>query len=102
MKKIKKRFQNLPSWIKNKYLVSFFLFSIWILFFDTHSVVNQFKKRSQIKIIENDIRFFNEEIMKDQKIINLLSSDTLSDELEKYFREKLFLSKKNEEIFMIE
>ena len=101
MKKIKERIQNLPSWIKNKYLVSFFLFSIWILFLH-HSVVNQFKKRSQIKIIENDIRFFNEEIMKDQKIINLLSSDTLSDELEKYFREKLFLSKKNEEIFMIE
>ena len=33
---------------------------------------------------------------------SILDQDTLTKELEKYFREKMFLSKKNEEIFMIE
>ena len=78
------------------------MFFIWIVFFDTHSIRNQIKKERQIQAIEKDIKYYNNEIKHDSELIQILSQDTLTDELEKYFREKMFLSKKNEEIFMIE
>ena len=102
MNKIAKLYKVMPKWIKNKYFLSGFLFFIWIVFFDTHSIRNQIKKERQIQAIEKDIKYYNNEIKHDSELIQILSQDTLTDELEKYFREKMFLSKKNEEIFMIE
>ena len=102
MNKIAKLYKVTPKWIKNKYFLSGFLFFIWIVFFDTHSITNQIKKERQIQAIEKDIKYYNNEIKHDSELIQILSQDTLTDELEKYFREKMFLSKKNEEIFMIE
>ena len=102
MNKIAKLYKVTPKWIKNKYFLSGFLFFIWIVFFDTHSIRNQIKKERQIQATEKDIKYYNNEIKHDSELIKILSQDTLTDELEKYFREKMFLSKKNEEIFMIE
>ena len=102
MKKLEKLYKITPKWVKNKYFLSGFIFFIWIAFFDTHSVKNQIKKERQIKKIEQDIKYYNKETEQDLKLIQILSQDTLTEELEKYFREKMFLSKKNEEIFMIE
>ena len=102
MNKIAKLYKVTPKWIKNKYFLSGFLFFIWIVFFDTHSIKNQIKKERQIQSIKKDIKYYNNEIEHDSELIQILSQDTLTDELEKYFREKMFLSKNNEEIFMIE
>ena len=102
MNRIAKLYKVTPKWIKNKYFLSGFLFFIWIVFFDTHSIRNQIKKERQIQATEKDIKYYNNEIKHDSELIKILSQDTLTDELEKYFREKMFLSKKNEEIFMIE
>ena len=102
MNKIAKLYKVTPKWIKNKYFLSGFLFFIWIVFFDTHSIRNQIKKERQIQATEKDIKYYNNEIKHDSELIKILSQDTLTDELEKYFREKMFLSKKNEEIFIIE
>ena len=41
-------------------------------------------------------------IDQDQKLLNTIRTDSLTLDLEKYFREVLFLSKKNEEVFIIE
>ena len=102
MNKIAKLYKVTPKWIKNKYFLSGFLFFIWIVFFDTHSIKNQIKKERQIQSIKKDIKYYNNEIEHDSELIQILSQDTLSEELEKYFREKMFLSKTNEEVFMIE
>lgn len=102
MNKLQKLYRMLTKWSKNRYFLSGFLFLIWIIFFDTHSIKNQIKKERQIKKIEQDIKYYSNEIEQDLELIHILSQDTLSEELEKYFREKMFLSKKNEEVFMIE
>ena len=102
MNKLKKLYRMLTKWVKNRYFLSGFLFLIWIFFFDTHSIKNQIKKERQIKKIEQDIQYYSNEIEQDLELIQILSQDTLSEELEKYFREKMFLSKTNEEVFMIE
>tara|TARA_B100000902_G_scaffold395026_1_gene452646 strand:- start:1430 stop:1738 length:309 start_codon:yes stop_codon:yes gene_type:complete len=102
MNKLAKLYKVTPKWLKNKYFLSGFVFFIWITFFDTHSIKNQINKEIQIQKIEQDIKYYDKEIEHDLELIQILSQDTLSEELEKYFRTKMFLSKKNEEIFMIE
>ena len=85
-----------PPWLKNRYLISAVFFFIWISFFDSNSFLNQIKKKNEIHNIKNNIQYYKKEIKKDQALIQLLSSDTLTPELEKFFREELFLSKNNQ------
>ncbi len=101
-KKIVFIYHKLPRWMKNRYFISSILFFIWMFFFDTNSMLIQIKQKREIKKIENNIQYYNQEIKSDNVTIDILSNDTLTAELEKYLRENLFLSRKNEEIFIIE
>ncbi len=101
-KKIVLIYNKLPRWMKNRYFISSVLFFIWMFFFDTNSMLIQIKQKREIKKIENNIQYYNQEIKSDNMKIEILSNDTLTAELEKYLRENLFLSKKNEEVFIIE
>ena len=72
---------------------------IWILFLDSNSVVVNIKLKSQINDLENKINQLQKEIEIDKKLITSLKN---LDSLEKYGREKHFMKKQNEEIFIIE
>ena len=74
-------------------------FLIWILFLDSNSVVVNIKLKSQINDLENKINQLQKEIEIDKKLIATLKN---LDSLEKYGREKHFMKKQNEEIFIIE
>ena len=93
--------KKIPNWLKNRYLLSAIIFAIWMTFFDTSSLLVKYQKTKEIKKLEKDVHFYQNEIKKDQNLIKVLSSDSLTPELEKYLREEIFLSKKNEEIFII-
>ena len=72
---------------------------IWILFLDSNSVVVNIKLKSQINDLEEKINQLQKEIEIDKKLITTLKN---LDSLEKYGREKHFMKKQNEEIFIIE
>ena len=100
-KKISAIYQKVPSWLKNRYFLSAIIFTIWIFLFDTNSVLFQINQKKEKTKIVSDIEYYKNEIQKDEKLINVLSSDSLTPDLERYLREVLFLSKKNEEVFII-
>ena len=100
--KIINLYKTIPNWLKNRYFISCFIFSIWIIFFDINSIITQINQQKEINKIENDINYYKEEIAKDSEIIKIISSDSLTDEFDRYLREVLFLSRKNEEILIIE
>ncbi|MAQ69630.1 MAG: septum formation initiator [Flavobacteriales bacterium] len=101
-KKIKELYQKSPNWVKNGYFVSAIIFVIWILFFDTNSILKNIERENKINQLKTDIEYYKTEIKKDKALINVISQDSLTEDLEKYFREQLLLSKKNEEIFIVE
>ena len=101
-KRITYIYNKIPPILKNRYLLSAIFFCIWILFFDTNSLSIQLKQKKEIKQLKQDIIYYQKEITKDNQIIDIINSDTLTPNLEKYLRENLFLSKKNEEVFIIE
>jgi len=83
----------------NIYILITIVFLIWILFLDSNSVVVNIKLKSQINDLENKINQLQKEIEIDKKLIASLKN---LDSLEKYGREKHFMKKQNEEIFIIE
>ncbi|SNR67753.1 Septum formation initiator [Maribacter sedimenticola] len=90
------------KWFKvvtNMYVLVLSAFVIWMLFFDTNSLMIHLELRKEIKKLEKTQDFLKKEIAKDKKIIEKLSSEG---ELEKFAREEYYLKKKNEEIYLIE
>ncbi|KPM31671.1 Septum formation initiator [Croceitalea dokdonensis DOKDO 023] len=83
----------------NMYVLVLTLFVIWMAFFDTNSLLIHLELRKEINKLEEQKKFLQSEIAKDKKILKTLSSE---EELEKFAREKYYMKKDNEEIFLIE
>lgn len=87
------------SLLTNMYILVLTAFVIWMLFFDTNSLLIHLELKKQINKLEKQQEFLREEIANDKKILEKLSDP---DELEKFAREQYYLKKKNEEIYLIE
>ena len=74
-------------------------FLVWMFFFDTNSFLIQKELQSQIESLEAEKKYLEGEIEKDRKALKNLSSD---EAMEKFARERYFLKKKNEAVFIIE
>jgi cell division protein DivIC len=85
--------------LTNIYVLVLTAFVVWMLFFDTNSLLIHRELKKEIKNLEKTQDFLQNEIEKDKKIIKKLSD---SNELEKFAREQYYLKKKNEEIYLIE
>ncbi len=83
----------------NIYVIVLTAFVIWMVFFDTNSLMIHLELKKQIKTLEKQQEFLKEEIQKDKKTLEKLSDPK---ELEKFAREQYYLKKKNEEIYLIE
>lgn len=81
------------------YVLVLTAFVIWMLFFDTNSLLIHLELKKEINKLEKQKEFLKKEISKDKEIIEKLSDPK---ELEKFAREQYYLKKKNEEIYLIE
>lgn len=89
-------------WFKttsNRYLLIGVLFIVWMTFFDTNSFLIQRELNKEIKSLEANTKFYSNEIQRDLDFIESMSD---IEQIEKYAREKYYLKKDNEEIFLIE
>lgn len=87
------------KFLTNTYVLVLTAFVIWMLFFDTNSLLIHLELKKEIHKLEKQQDFLEKEIEKDKIIIEKLSN---KEELEKFAREQYFLKKKNEEIYLIE
>lgn len=97
IKKIKK--SKFYKQFGNIYLIITTVFLIWIFFWDSNSVIVNLKLRKEINQLEKRKAELEKNIAIDKKIISSLEN---LDSLERYAREKLFMKKENEEIYIIE
>ncbi len=89
----------MPKFLKNKFLIIFIIFAIWMLFFDANSLLlhKDLNKEKEAKL--DEIEHYKEEFKKDQKAIKELSSE---EGLEKFAREAYYMKRENEDIYIIE
>jgi cell division protein DivIC len=94
-------FKNTP-WYKyffNKYTLVMAFFTIWMLFLDNYSYLDHRILNKEINALEDNKTYYKEEIKKDVSDIKKLQSP---DQIEKYAREKYYMKRENEDIYIIE
>ncbi len=85
--------------VSNLYILISVVFFIWIFFIDSNSILVNIKLNKEISELKERKDILENQIQIDKKIISNLQNP---DSLEKYAREKLYMKKENEEIFIIE
>ncbi|NDP21647.1 MAG: hypothetical protein GZ091_11295 [Paludibacter sp.] len=83
----------------NKYLIVFVVFMVFITFFDEHNLINRWQTHQKISQLEDELKFFQEEIKATRQKKNELESNNQN--LEKFAREQYLMKKENEDIFII-
>ncbi len=90
------------SWFKfisNKYIWVLLFFASWMIFLDNYSYFDHHILNNQIDELEENKAYYQEEIKKDEKQIKMLQNP---EQIEKYAREKYFMKKDSEDIYIIE
>jgi len=83
-------------WI-NKYSISFFLFFAWLLFFDKHNLMTQWQLRKTVHELEQSKEEFD-----DMLVTARLEKEHLEQNKERYAREKYYMHKADEDVYIIE
>lgn len=85
--------------VSNKYLLISLLFGVWMLFLDNYSYMDQRQINNQIDELQDNKKYYQDEIRKDKENIKLLKNQ---DQVEKYAREKYYMKRENEEVYIVE
>ena len=83
-------------WI-NKYTISAFLFFAWLLFFDNHNLITQWQLRKTVNELEQSKEEFDNLLVSAR-----LEKEDLEKNKERYAREKYFMHKADEDVYIIE
>jgi cell division protein DivIC len=99
MNRIQDIIRKLPKPLRNKYLILFLLFILWIIFIDDYNLINQNKIKNTVDDLKGQKEFYINEIKSDSTELYQLQNNPA--EQEKFAREKFLMKKENEDIFII-
>ena len=85
--------------IRNKFLIVFVFFILWVLIFDQNSVINQISIKKKLKKLKADKEFYQDKISKDSIRLEELKNNP--DNIEDFARENYYMKKKGEDIYVI-
>ena len=87
------------KYIHNKYFYTGFVFLVWLVFFDQESMIDQYRLSTTLEGLEDQKAYYEDEIKHNNQTIFELEND--SSKLERFAREKYYMKKDNEKIFVI-
>jgi cell division protein FtsB len=93
------RFSFLFKILKNKYAISVIVFVVWISFFDRNDLFTQWDRKQELQKLETSSLFYEKEIATTKKDLTDLNNKPAI--LEKFAREKFFLKRPNEDLFLV-
>ncbi|RZK11695.1 MAG: septum formation initiator family protein [Flavobacterium sp.] len=89
----------LLRFLSNKYVIVLVFFAVWMLFLDNYSYLNHRLLDAEINELEDNKEYYLEEIKQDKKNIKILKNPH---QVEKFAREKYYMKKDSEDIYIIE
>jgi cell division protein FtsB len=91
---------HIPTWLKNKYVLTALGFTVWILFFDSRDfITSHFREKQDLRKLEASKKYYQQQIATTREELEQLKSNPAL--LEKYAREKYRMKKDNEDLFLI-
>ncbi len=91
--------KHLLNLLKNKYFLSVIIFATWMLFFDKNDMISQYGYRTQVNKKQQEKDFYLKQTASVKK--DLIELDSNLNSVEKFAREKYFMKKDNEDVFVI-
>ncbi|MEJ7912517.1 MAG: septum formation initiator family protein [Chitinophagaceae bacterium] len=95
-----KRLHFIPSFLRNKYLLAVIAFSIWMVFFDKDDLLIQRDRREELENLEKSKTYFGQQIEIERSFSQNLRTNPAT--IEKYAREKYFMKRDGEDLFIIQ
>jgi cell division protein DivIC len=90
----------IPSFLKNRYLLTGAGFVVWILFFDSRDLItSHFRERSELLKVEESKKYYEQQIAVTKQELEQLKTNPAM--LERYAREKFLMKKEKEDLFRI-
>ena len=83
----------------NKYVLAVVIFVVWISFFDRNDLFTQWDRKQELNKLETSESFYESEIITTKNDLTNLTNNSAT--LEKFAREKFYLKRQNEEIFIV-
>jgi cell division protein DivIC len=97
---MKKVVNYIPAFLKNKFIVATLVFIITLFFFGEDDLMVQYRRTQELKKLNDGKKYYTEQIILAKKELEQIKNDPAA--LEKYAREKYFMKKDNEDLFMIQ
>jgi cell division protein DivIC len=91
--------ERITKLVVNKYFIVLVVFGVFVTFFDEHNLINRWQAHRKIKAMENEVKFYQNEIQANKNKMTELQSD--DDHLEKFAREHYMMKRKDEDIYII-
>ena len=95
-----KLLSNIPSWAKNKYIITIIAFVIWMIFFDAKDIITQRERTGELRELQESKAYYTNEIATEKKALEELKSNPAA--IEKYAREQYLMKKENEDLFIVQ
>lgn len=90
---------HIPSWLKNKYLLTSVGFVVWMVFFDDRDLLTNYHRTQELKALEQNRDHYIGEMNATALELDQLKKNPAT--LEKYAREKYRMKKDNEDLFVV-
>jgi len=90
---------HIPAFLKNKYFISFAAFCVVILFLDKNDFFTQFQRQKELRELQQSKRYYTAEVAAERKQLEALETNPAT--VEKVAREKKFMKKGKEELFLV-
>ena len=91
---------HIPSFLKNRYVLTATGFVVWMLFFDSRDLItSHFRERRELLRLEESKKYYEQQISVTRRELDQLKTNPAV--LERYAREKFLMKKDNEDLFRI-
>ncbi len=99
MKNPLSRWNELPAFFRNKYILVTLAFLIWMLFFDNYNLFVRSEIRGELREVRQKKAYYEAQIEEVKTELNSLFGSEES--LEKFAREKYYMKRADEDVFII-
>ena len=86
--------------LSNRYWLAIAAFAVWIIFFDESNLFVQRQRTRELNELNKKIEYYKGQVAQTRQELKDLQNDPAI--LEKYAREKYFMKRDNEEVFVID
>ena len=87
--------KKIPAPVQNKYFLVLLFFCAWLIFFDRHDVLTQFRLQQTLNRLKMDKVYYEEKIEKARK-----DKKDIEEDKEKFAREHYYMKKDDEDVFI--